>query len=81
MINTENLDPDKIKIDEKSFENILIYHIRYVTVKYLSSTKINRANPLYLIINKINGYIEEINANEHLTLVSTDEGKEVLKKI
>ena len=59
MINTENLDPDKIKIDEKSFENILIYHIRYVTVKYLSSTKINRANPLYLIINKTNEYMKK----------------------
>ena len=27
MINIKNLDPNKIKIDEKSYKNILIYHI------------------------------------------------------
>ena len=38
------------------------------------------ANPLYLIINKINGYIDEINGNKYLTLVSTNKSKEILKK-
>ena len=28
-----NLDPNKIKIDEKLYKNILIYYIGYVTVK------------------------------------------------
>ena len=31
MINTKNLDPNNIKIDEKSYKNILIYYIGYVT--------------------------------------------------
>ena len=31
MINVENLDPYKIKIAEKSYKNILIYYIGYVT--------------------------------------------------
>ena len=39
---------------------------------------INRLNPLYLIINKINE--EEISGNKYLTLVPTDESKEVMKK-
>ena len=39
---------------------------------------INRLNPLYLIINKINE--EEIIGNKYLTLVPTDESKEVMKK-
>ena len=39
---------------------------------------INRLNPLYLIINKINE--EEICGNKYLTLVPTDESKEVMKK-
>ena len=42
--------------------------------------KINSVNPLYLIIDKVDGYIEEKNGNKYLTLVSTDKNKEVLKK-
>ena len=37
--------------------------------------KINSANPLYLIINKVDGYFEEINGNKYLTLVSADKKK------
>ena len=33
MINAKSLDPNKIKIDENSYENILIYHLEYVTVE------------------------------------------------
>ena len=35
MINIKNLDPDKGKIDEKSYKNIFILHIGYVAVKTL----------------------------------------------
>ena len=41
--------------------------------------KINSVNPLYFTIDKINGYIEESNGNKYLTLVPTDEGKDILK--
>ena len=37
-------------------------------------------NPLYLIINEVDGYFKEINGNKYLTLVSTDKNKEVLTK-
>ena len=74
-----NLDPNKIKINENSYKNILIYHIVYVPIKNLSYTTINSVNPLYLIINKINGYIEESTRKNYLTLVSTDEHKDALK--
>ena len=33
IIDAENFDPNNIKIDEKSFKDILIYHIAYVTIK------------------------------------------------
>ena len=33
MINIKNLDPNKDKILEKSYKNIFIYYIGYVTVK------------------------------------------------
>ena len=42
--------------------------------------KINSRNPLYLIIDKINGYIEESNGNKYLTLVPTNELKDIIKK-
>ena len=32
------------------------------------------------MFNKINGYFEEINENKYLTLVSTNESKENVKK-
>ena len=80
MINIKNLDLNKIKLHEKSYKNILIYHIRYVTVKGFSYATTSNVNPLYLIINEINVYIEESNGNRYLTLVPTDESKETLKK-
>ena len=33
IIDIENFDLNKIKIDEKSYKNILIYFIGYVTIK------------------------------------------------
>ena len=53
MINVENLDPYKIKIAEKSYKNILIYYIGYVTVKDLSYVTTNSIKLLYLIISKL----------------------------
>ena len=57
----------------------MIRHLSYVTT--------NSAKPLYLILNKINGYIEESNGNiqesignKYLTLVPTDERKYSLTK-
>ena len=81
MVNIKNLDPDKIKIDEKPYKNILIYHIGYVTFKDVRYATINSINPLYLNIDRINGYIEESNGNKYLTLVPTDESKDTLKSM
>ena len=80
MINIRNLYPNKIEVDEKSYKNILIYHIGYVKMKDLTYAKLNNINSLYLIIDKINGYIEESNGNKYLTLVHTVESKDMLKK-
>ena len=46
------LDPKRIKIEEKSYKNVLICHIGYMTVKNVIYIKINRLNPLYVIIDK-----------------------------
>ena len=41
-------------------------------VKGLSYATIKSVNPLYLIINKINEYVEESNRNKYLRLVPTN---------
>ena len=79
--NIKNFDSSKIKADEKSYKNIFIYYIEYVTIKDSKYLKINSVNPLYLIINKVNGYFAEINENEYLTLVPTTESKKVIKNV
>ena len=47
----------------------------------IKTRKINSVNPVYFIINKVNGYFEEINGNKYLTLVPTNESKEKIKNM
>ena len=77
IINIKNIDPNNIQIDEKSYKSILIYCIGYKTIKDSKYVKVNSVNPLYLILSKVNGYFEEINKNKYLTLVPTNESKEL----
>ena len=53
-------------------KNILIYYIAYTTIKDLKYVKINSLRPLYLMFNRINNF-EEINGNNYLMLVLTNE--------
>ena len=50
----ENLDPNNINIDKKSYKNMLIYNIRYMTIK--EYVKTYSVNPLYLILRYANEY-------------------------
>ena len=60
-------------MNEKSYKNIFIYYIGYVTFKNSEFVRINSVNPLFPSISKINWYFEEVNRNKYLTLVSTNE--------
>ena len=62
-------------------QKILIYYIGWVTIKDLESLKIYSVNLLYVIINKVNEYFEEINEYKYLTLVPINESKEKIKRI
>ena len=77
IIYIESFNPNNIKIDEKSYKNILIYYIGYGTIK--KDLKMFSVNPPYLIFGNVNGYVEEINGNKYLTLVLTNESKEKIK--
>ena len=80
-INIKNFNSSLLKIDKKSYKNIGIYYVGYITIKSISDYEnINTVNSLYLIIDEVDGYIEENNGNKYLTFVSTDKNKKVLEK-
>ena len=71
-----------LKIDKKSFKGIGIYNIGYITIKKIDDCKnFHSVNPLYLRIDHASGYIEEKSVNKYLVFDSTDENKELLKKL
>ena len=62
MINLKNFLPSLLKIDRKSYKNIGICNIGYITIKAVDDYEnIYRDNPLYLLVNHANGYIEDEN--------------------
>ena len=81
MINIKHFDLILLKIDKKSYKDIGIYNIGYITIKKIDDCEnIYSVNPLYLLVNHANGYIEEKGVNKYLIFDSTDENKELLKK-
>ena len=68
-----------MKIDKKSYKDIDIFNIGYVTKKKIGNCiNINSVNPLYLGITRVNRHIEEKDSNKYLVFDSTDENKELL---
>ena len=62
MINLKNIESNLLKIDKKHHKNIDIYYMGYITIKKIDDCEnIYSLNPLYLIINHANGYIQEKN--------------------
>ena len=81
MINIKNFDPILLKIDRKSFKDIGIYNIEYITIKKIDDCEtIYSVNFLYLLINHASWYIEEKGMNKYSIFDPTDENKELLKK-
>ena len=81
MINIKHFDLILLKIDKKSYKDIGIYNIGYITIKKIDECEnIYSVNPLYLFVNHANGYIEEKGVNKCLIFNSSDENKELLKK-
>ena len=78
MIETHRLK--NVVIFIQTYKNILIYYIAYVTIKDSKYVKMYRINPLYLMSKRINGCFEEINGNQYLTQVPTNESGEKIEK-
>ena len=81
IIDLKNVDARLIKVDKKSYKNIDIYYIGYITIKKIDDYEsIYSVNPFYLRINHASGCIDKKCGNKYLILDSVDENKEVLKK-
>ena len=73
----KNFKWNLLKIDKKSYKDIGIYNIGYITIKKIDDCEnIYSVNPLYLLINHANEYIEEKGVNKYLIFDSTDTNKE-----
>ena len=81
IIDTETFDSKNLKLDRKTYKDLDIYNIGYVTIKKIGNYyDVNSVNPLYLRIDNASGYIEEKESNKYLIFDSTDKNKELLKK-
>ena len=76
IIDLKDFDARLLKIDKKSYKDIGIYNIGYITIKKIDDCEnIYSVNPLYLRITHANGYIEEKGVNKYLIFDSIDENK------
>ena len=62
ITNTKEFNPRLLKKKQKSYKDIDIYYIGYIRIKKNGGCEnIYSANPLYLIIGKIDGHIKKHN--------------------
>ena len=78
LINLKDFDPGVLKLDKKSSKDITIYYIGYVIKK--PEYNIHSVNPLYLLIDELDGYVEEKEGNKYLNISLTDSNNKVLKQ-
>ena len=79
LINIKDFDPKLLKLDKNSYKNIDIYYIGYITKK--DEYKIKSVSLLYLLVHRIDGFMEEKRGNKTLNIAFTDSNNEVLKNI
>ena len=78
LINLKDFNPKLLKLDRKSTLDINIYYIGYVTKK--PEYNIDSVNPLYLLINELDGFIEEEEGSKYLNISLTHNNNDVLVK-
>ena len=78
LINLKDFDPSLLKLDKRSSMDISIYYIGYVTKK--PEYNIDSVNPLYLLINKLDGFIEGKEGSKYLNISLTYNNNDVLVK-
>ena len=62
IIDLDEFDGSKIKVDKKSFNDIGIYYLGYECMKRITEcNEINSVNPLYLRITDMKVNLEKVN--------------------
>ena len=70
IIDIETFDSKNLKLDNKTYKDLDIYNIGYVTIKKIGcGYNVNSVNPLYLHIDNASGYIEKKESNKYLIFV------------
>ena len=59
MISISKFDSKLLKVDKKPCKHINTYHFGCITMKDSKYVNIHNVNPLYFIVNKVDGIIEE----------------------
>ena len=80
IIDLKTFDSNNLKLDKKTYKDLDIFNIGYVTIKKIGDCyDVNSVNPLYLRIYYASGYIKEINKDKYLIFDDTDKSKELLE--
>ena len=78
LINIKDFDAKLLKLNKKTSMGLNNYYTGFVTKKL--EWNVNSVNPLYLMINRIDGFVEEVNSDKYLNISDTDRNSEVLRK-
>ena len=82
MINLSDFDSSLVKIDKKSYKDINVYFIGYITINKIDDYEnIHSVNPLYLIIHSAAGHFKEKNDEKYLILDLADKYEEAWSEI
>ena len=81
IIDIKTFDSNNLKLDKKTYKDLDIFNIGYVTIKKIGhGYDVNSVDPLYLGIDNASGYIKEVNEDKFLVFNVTDENEELLKR-
>ena len=73
MDNIKYFHSNVLEINKKSYKDINIYYIGYITIKKLSDCEnVHSVNPLYLIIHSATVYFKEKIGEKYLILDLTE---------
>ena len=76
LINIKNFNTNNLKLDKKGVLGNDVYYIGYITKK--PQWNVNSVNSLYLMINRIKGYFEEVDGDKYLIISS--ENDDIMQK-
>ena len=80
MIDIGNFHSNLLKINKKSYKDVGIYYIGYITIKKFGEN-IHSVNPLYLIIRSATGNFNEKNVKKYLVIDLTEKYEDVFAGI